>query len=235
MSLPSRMGDPHGDLQFSIGEKRERWLCGGRAQKSKREQCFTHNPPTLPPLTPADGTAFEIYAADIVFAADGTARVTDVTPAATTRLGSDFNIYAKPSNVTGAAACDETNISVLRSGLELALRRRERALARGASACASGGRAPGAPRAWAAAGDACSSAPVAEWEAATADALGWVSLGVAADATAPASLVDDARAAVEGKTTPPPKRAVTSRDPEAVRQAAEALVAAVGADNIRMN
>ena len=209
-------------------------VVGGRC-KTARERCFTHTHPILSSPHPADGTAFEIFAADIVFAADGTARVTDVTPAATTRLGTDFNIYAKPSDVTGAADCDDTHVTVLRSGLELALRRRERALARGAGACVHGGRTPGAPRAWEAAGDACSTAPVAEWEAAIADALGWVSLRVAADATAPASLVEDARAVAEGKATPPPKRAVTSRDPEAVRQAAEALVAAVGADNIRMN
>lgn len=194
------MGDPHGDLQFSI----------------------------------ADGTAFEIFAADVVFAADGRALVTDVTPAATTRLGADFDIFAKPSRVTGAATCDDAHVEILKSGLELTLRRRERALARAAGACTRGGRAPAAPRAWAAAGDACSDAPVAEWEAAVAEKLGWHSLGVAADATAPAEMVEDARKAAAGEAVPV-KRATTSRDPEAVRRAAEALVAAVGADNIRMN
>jgi hypothetical protein len=127
-------------------------------------------------------------------------------------------------------------VGALRSGLEVALRRRERAAARAAGACAKGGAkpAPGAPRSWADPEHACADGESIEaWEKAAAARLGWRSLDLAADATAPASMLDvptpeEAAAAAASRKT-------TTRSPEALAAAAEALVNAVGAGNIRVN
>lgn len=207
VALPGRIGDPHGDLQFSL----------------------------------APGAAFEVFAVDVVFQAgedtgaaggggvDGArAFVADIHSATTLRTAAGTELFVSPDRVTGAGSVEPTHVGALKAGLGLALRARERALARAAGACARGGsgRAPGAPRAWAKAGTACADAASdAEWEAHAAAALGWAPLPLGSS-TAPASMLEAEPAK--------PVRAST-RDPKALEAAAASLIAAAGgAQNVRL-